>query len=92
MSALPGGPILSLPAVVLTPQTRAAGMGLFYTVHYVIAVSTPWLAGLFATAAGSAAATFEAGAVMLGIGIVLLGVCRALIAHTRQTEGADRPI
>lgn len=92
MSALPVGPILSLPAAMLTPQTRAVGMGLFYTVYYVIAVSTPWLVGLFATAAGSAAVTFEAGAAMLGIGVVLLGICRALIARLRRAEDVAKPI
>lgn len=86
MAALPVGPILSLPAAALSASTRAAGMGLFFTVYYVIFVSAPWLAGLFATAAGSAAATFEAGAAMLGACIVLLGVCRALLAQASKAQ------
>jgi MFS family permease len=92
MAALPVGPILSLPAAVLKPQMRAAGMGLFYTLYYILVVAGPWLAGLFATAAGSAAATFETGAVVLGICIFLLGGCRALIARTRQAQGSGQPI
>ena len=31
ISGLPAGPIMSLPARVLQPQTRAIGMGLFFT-------------------------------------------------------------
>jgi cyanate permease len=31
---LPAGPILSLPARVLQPATRAVGMGIFYTLYY----------------------------------------------------------
>lgn len=35
ISGLPAGPIMSLPAKVLQPGTRAIGMGLFFTVFYV---------------------------------------------------------
>ena len=33
ISGQPAGPIMSLPARVLQPATRAIGMGLFYTVY-----------------------------------------------------------
>jgi MFS family permease len=34
ISGQPAGPILSLPARVLKPETRAIGMGIFYTLYY----------------------------------------------------------
>jgi len=36
ISGLPAGPIMTLPARVQQPQTRAIGMGLFYTLYYAI--------------------------------------------------------
>ena len=41
ISALPSGPIMSLPARVLQPQTRAIGMGIFYTVYYAAMMLGP---------------------------------------------------
>jgi MFS family permease len=40
VSGQPAGPIMSLPARVLEPATRALGMGLFYTIYYVPLPST----------------------------------------------------
>jgi MFS family permease len=37
ISGLPAGPILSLPARVLRPETRAIGMGIFYSLYYATA-------------------------------------------------------
>lgn len=44
-SGLPVGAIMGLPARVLTPSTRAAGTGLFFTVFYGSVVAAPSLAG-----------------------------------------------
>ena len=65
LSGLPAGPIMSMPARVLTPRTRANGMGIFYTLYYVIAVLAPWVAGITAKFAGTAAVTFDFGAAVL---------------------------
>jgi MFS family permease len=62
---LPAGPILSLPARVLQPATRAIGMGLFYTVYYVTMMLGPAVGGACAKWAGSAAAAFDFGAAMI---------------------------
>jgi hypothetical protein len=58
----PAGPIMSLPARVLQPATRAVGMGLFYTVYYAVMMLGPVVGGACAKWTGSAAAAFDFGA------------------------------
>lgn len=65
LSGLAVGPILSLPALVLEPGTRAIGMGLFASVSYVGLVLGPALGGKYATWVGSAGAAFDFGAAAL---------------------------
>jgi predicted MFS family arabinose efflux permease len=65
ISGQPAGPIMSLPARVLTPPTRAIGMGLFYTVYYAAMMLGPMLGGAAARWSGSAAAAFDFGALVL---------------------------
>ena len=65
ISGLPAGPIMSLPARVLAPVTRAIGMGIFYTVYYAAMMLGPVVGGAYAKWAGSAAAAFDFGAVMV---------------------------
>jgi MFS family permease len=62
---LPAGPMLSLPARVLRPETRAIGMGLFYTLYYAAMMVGPVIGGACAKWTGSAAAAFDFGAVVL---------------------------
>jgi predicted MFS family arabinose efflux permease len=61
----PAGPILSLPARVLAPANRAIGMGIFFTVYYLTMMLGPIVGGACAKSAGSAAAAFDFGAVMV---------------------------
>jgi predicted MFS family arabinose efflux permease len=65
LSGLPAGPIMSLPAQVLQPTTRAIGMGLFYTVYYAVMMIGPALGGTCAKWTGSTAAAFDVGAAMV---------------------------
>ena len=71
------GPITSMPAAVLSPESRAAGMGVYYTLFYTTAVVFPALAGAIAERAGSAAFAFLLGAVALIACLPLLAVFRA---------------
>jgi MFS family permease len=64
---LSAGPIMSLPARVLTPPVRAVGMGIYFTLFYAFVVAAPIIAGLLSTAIGTAAAAFDFGAFMLGL-------------------------
>lgn len=58
----PAGPIMSLAARVLAPETRAIGMGVFYTLFYAAMMLGPAIAGRLAKSAGTAAAALDLGA------------------------------
>lgn len=58
----PAGPIMSLAARVLAPQTRAIGMGVFYTLFYAAMMLGPAVAGWLAKSAGTAAVAMDLGA------------------------------
>jgi predicted MFS family arabinose efflux permease len=58
----PAGPIVSLPARVLAPETRAIGMGVFYTLFYAAMMLGPAVAGRLAKSAGTAAVALDLGA------------------------------
>jgi MFS family permease len=62
---LPAGAIMSLPARVLSGRTRAVGMGIFWTMFYLIIVASPWFAGWLASATGSVSVAFDFGSVLL---------------------------
>jgi MFS family permease len=66
------GPIMSLPARVLQPATRAIGMGLFFTMFYGCMMLGPAVGGALAKWTGSAAAAFNFGAAMILVCPVLL--------------------
>jgi hypothetical protein len=73
----PAGPILSLPARVLRPETRPIGMGIFYTLYYATMMLGPIAGGACAKWTGSAAAAFDFGAaVLLTCPILLWGFNR----------------
>jgi MFS family permease len=65
VSGLPAGPIMSLPARVLQPHTRAIGMGIFFTIFYAAMMLGPVIGGACAKWAGSAATAFDFGAAMV---------------------------
>ncbi|HEV7878579.1 CynX/NimT family MFS transporter [Bradyrhizobium sp.] len=81
---LPAGSIMSLPARVLTPGTRAIGIGSFFTVYYAGMMLGPVLAGGFARWAGSAGAALDFGAAMILLcPIILWGFNRIPVAVLR---------
>jgi cyanate permease len=65
ISGLPAGPIMSLPARVLSPHTRSLGMGIFFALYYGAMMLGPVVAGICAHWTGSAAAALDFGAVIL---------------------------
>ena len=73
VAGLPCGAMMVLPGEVLRPQTRSAGMGVFYTWYYVgMALLVP-AAGILRDASGSAGAPlWFAGALVLAAMAVLL--------------------
>ncbi|MGX0963656.1 MFS family permease [Bradyrhizobium japonicum] len=58
----PAGPIMSLAARVLAPETRAIGMGVFYTLFYAAMMLGPAVGGRLAKSAGTAAVALDLGA------------------------------
>jgi predicted MFS family arabinose efflux permease len=85
VSGQPAGPIMSLPARVLQPATRAVGMGLFYTVYYAAMMVGPMIAGSASKWTGSAAAAFDVGAVALVMCPPLLWVFNRIAARRVAT-------
>jgi MFS family permease len=84
LTGLPAGPLMSLPARVLRPETRGLGMGIFYTVYYATMMLGPVVAGACAKSAGSAAAAFDFGAaVILACPLLLWGFRRVPAASPR---------
>lgn len=85
VSGQPAGPILSLPARVLKPETRAIGMGIFYTLYYATMMLAPAVAGVCAKWTGSAASTFDFGAaVLLTCPVLLWGFNRLPVARPKM--------
>lgn len=62
VGGFPAGPIMSLAARVLAPETRAIGMGVFYTLFYAAMMAGPAVAGRLAKSAGTAAVALDLGA------------------------------
>jgi MFS family permease len=83
IATLPSGPIMSLPAQVLQPQTRAIGMGIFYTIFYATMMLGPTVGGVLAKSTGSVAVAFDFGAVMLLACVPLLAVFNRIAATPR---------
>jgi predicted MFS family arabinose efflux permease len=80
LSALPAPVIMTLPARALSPETRATGLGLFWTVYYAGMALLPPVAGWAADATGSgAAAALCVGAGFLFAAVVCIGVYRAVL-------------
>lgn len=88
VSGLPAGPIMSLPSRVLSPATRAPGMGLFFTVFYAAMVAGPALGGWIAHWAGSAAAAFDFGAATLIACVALPWMFQRLATPPRAPSAA----
>ncbi|WP_375413425.1 CynX/NimT family MFS transporter [uncultured Bradyrhizobium sp.] len=88
---LPAGSIMSLPARVLQPATRAIGMGFFFTVYYAGMMLGPALGGACAKWAGSAGAALDFGAAtLLACPPILWGFNR-LQAAVRQAQDDCSP-
>jgi len=81
ISGQPAGSVMSLPARVLEPATRAIGMGVFYTLYYGAMMLGPIIAGAASKWTGSAAAAFDFGALVLVLCPPLLWAFNAIAAR-----------
>lgn len=75
---LGAGPIMTLPAVILRPESRALGMGVFFSIYYALMMAGPAIAGALADRAGEAGVTFLFGSALLIACIPALGVFRLM--------------
>jgi MFS family permease len=67
VSGLGAGSIMTLPSEVLAPEARAFGMGVFFTVYYILMMIAPAVAGRVAEQSGDIWVTFLLGAALLGL-------------------------
>lgn len=86
VGGLSAGPIMSLPSAVLQVETRAVGMGIFFTMFYLSVVLGPLVGGRLAEAVGSTSVTFDLGAGML------IACCAALWFFERLAKTASRQV
>jgi hypothetical protein len=71
---------MGLPSQVLAPEARAFGMGVFFTIYYVVFMMSPMIAGGLADLSGSTGAP-------LLYGSALLLSCLAALWNFRRTAG-----
>jgi predicted MFS family arabinose efflux permease len=91
ISGQPAGPMLSLPARMLQPETRAIGMGVFYTFFYTGMMLGPVIAGDAAKWTGSVAAAIDIGAAAFVACPMLLWVFNRLATNTAGAANAVTP-
>jgi MFS family permease len=80
VGGLPAGAIMGLAPSVLDRGTRSLGMGLFFTVFYLLQLVGPWLVGIAAESAGRTSLALDCGAVAA----VLACLCFAVFASLRK--------
>lgn len=80
VGGLPCGLIMSLPTQVLKPETRAIGMGAFFTVYYALQIAGPWFAGEISKIVGTARAALDVGAAYLLFACIAWAAFR-LVTH-----------
>ena len=78
MAGLPAGPIMGLPAKVLNQGNSAFGMGLFFTIYYLVMVLSPFFAGWFSDVQGTASFALFIGIGMLGLALLSLFLFQGL--------------
>ena len=71
LGGLPAAALVSLPGEFLRPESRNAGMGVFYTVYYFGCAVLPPVAGLVYDRAGGQAALWSAGCVAICASLTL---------------------
>ncbi len=81
---VPAGPIMALPARVLSPVHRAGGFGLFYTIYYAFMAFGPAVGGFLRGAFGTPAAAVLLGAALFVAMLPSLWVFRALAERLRR--------
>ena len=83
---------MAQPTAVLQPANRAAGMGVFYTVYYVMMTALPAVAGWLRDMVGPRAPLiFAAGLMLASLGAQIALWWRPQARPTALPEGAPAP-
>ena len=90
--SLCAGPMMTLPSLILPPESRAFGMGVFWSIYYGVMMAAPTLAGGLADRAGNAGVAFILGSLMLVVCMIALALFRRVsaaqfIIATRYLDG-----
>jgi MFS family permease len=64
------GPIVAMPGLILAPETRAFGTGIFYSMYYLIMMIAPTVAGGLADAMSDVNVAFILGSAMMLVAII----------------------
>lgn len=78
---LAAGPIVSMPALILKPEARAFGAGVYYSIYYALMMAAPTAAGIIAERVGSTGVAFLLGSLMLVAAVLALGGFRRVSAR-----------
>ena len=89
--------IASLPAVLLSKEHRAIGLGIYFSWHFVGATVLPVAAGMLRDASGTAAPVIQFASLLLAvclIGLVAIWCLRDRWQdrHVERDDGAARPL
>ena len=72
IGGMPAGSIMAMPAAILRPESRAIGMGLFYTIYYGVYAVMPAFAGMALDFTKSTSSPLFFGAGLLFTSIIIL--------------------
>lgn len=86
---LSGGVLASLPGAVLRPESRSAGMGVFFTLNYAGMAIAPPVAGWIAVRTESSAAPVTMAALCLAAGAGAFAIARWLQKAAVVARGRD---
>jgi MFS family permease len=88
VSGISAGPIMSIPARVLGSETRAAGMGIYFTILYLMGVAGPIAVGKVASITGTSRIAFDIGAAMLAGCVIVYCLFRKVIEQQAVVRSA----
>jgi MFS family permease len=88
VAGIPAGPIMSLPTKVLPPEKRAVGMGIFFTLFYLLVVLSPIVAGYLAKISGRTSIAFDLGVAMLAVCLIAMIAYRRFVKILGEDEGS----
>jgi MFS family permease len=86
VAGIPAAAFVNLPAEFLRPESRGAGMGVFYTVYYAGCALVPGIAGFLSDLTGSTRATLWLAALLAFICVPVLMAYRRALHHPQAAR------